>query len=293
MDISTVLFGLLTGVGIFLAVTSFGVPSSKNRIVKDGTGAFRSESVLTYNSEEGNIILTILSDISRLIKPEKGNLQELLVRSGYVYKSVAEYHYRRIYFSLIGGFSFLVICNAIGIPTTYMPFVGIGGAFFGFFRPDSVINDTLKKRSKQIQREMGFALDKITLNLQAGGDLAGALASVANMGVFGWACGQIASAMSTNMPVGKAIETVQSQLPQCEQFNEFCILILESIKKGDSLKKPFSEMARTMRANLNNELLQEGGSAKVKIVLLTSTLMIVAVLLAVGGPLFLRLMATK
>lgn len=293
MDISTILFGLLTGFGLFLAVTSFGLPSSKERIISDESGAFRTESVLTYNSEEGNIILAIISDLSRKIKPEKGNLQELLVRSGYVYKSIAEYHYRRIYFSIIAAFSFLVIGSAVGIPPTYLSFIAIGGAVFGFFRPDQIIDDTLKKRSKQIQREMGFGLDKITLILQAGGDIASALASVSNMGIFGWACGQIAGAISTNMPVGQAIETVKSQLPRCEQFDEFCILVIESIRKGNNLKKPLSEMARTMRANLNNELLSEGGKAKVKIVLLTSTLMIVSVLIAVGGPLFLQLMATQ
>ena len=291
MDISSILFSLLVGAGLFIAVTAFG-SSGKNkyeRLVEDENGNLRSESIFSPGEEEGNIFLAILADISRKIRPEKGDLQERLIRSGFVFKTVPEYHYKRIYFSMLGTFVFIMIGNALKFPTSMYPFIGIAGAIFGFLRPDNMINEKIKERRKQIQREMGFALDKITLILQAGGTVPESLASVSNMGVFGWACGQIGSAISMQLPVEASIENVRNQLPKIEQFDEFCVLVMESIRRGDSLKKPFEDMGKAMRTNLNNELLAEGGRAKVKIVLLTSSLMILGVMIAVGAKFVLQI----
>jgi len=291
MDPSAILFSLLVGAGLFIAVSAFGVNTKTGftKLTQDEYGTIRAENIFKPGEEEGNVFLALLADISKRIRPEKGNLQELLVRSGYAFKTVPEYHYKRIYFSLLGAFVFIMLANSFQFPSSIYPFVGIVGAVFGFFRPDNIINNKIKSRSKQMQREMGFALDKITLILQAGGTVPEALASVSNMGVFGCASGQIASAISMQLPVEQSIENVKSQLPRVEQFDEFCVLVMESIKRGDSLKKPFEDMGKQMRSNLNNELLAEGGRAKVKIVLLTSSLMILGVMVAVGAKLLLQI----
>ncbi len=85
------------GLGIFLIVASFAIPRvMSNRFVEDADGTKRIGSVA-----EAQVLSAMVADLGKTIGKEKGDLEELLRKSGYIYQSSQEYYARRIYTSLI------------------------------------------------------------------------------------------------------------------------------------------------------------------------------------------------
>ena len=282
---------LVTGIGIFLLFASFSIPltAATRRIMEESAGPRLG------GMAEGNITRALMVDLSKRIKPEGGDLEERLRRSGWFYKSVAEFHARRILASLI--FAFLGIAIAIAVLVAFgiavqVLFVALTGTVFavlGFFYPDRALNGAIRKRREQLKREMGFGLEKISLFLQSGSDLLEALAQTSGLGTFGQACGVIAAQAGTGRPISQVSSMVREELPTTPEFDEFLQLVQTSIAKGQEIVEPFRQRAASMREMLRRAIIEEGQRASIRVTLITSLFVLAASMIVIFIPLIIIL----
>ena len=271
------LLAALTSLGLFMIVTSFAVrPSTFMRIRTTETGP------RLVGMAEGTILHAMLMDISKRIKPEGEDLLNRLRRSGWIYKSLAEFYARRMYSS------FLYMVLAVGISFALELFIGASmvplgsailgtlGAVYGFSLPDRLVNKAIQRRRTRLLKEMGFGLDRIALFLRSGADIADALAGTRDVGLFGEACGRLAASLSMGRSIMEATDEVRHDLPKTPQFDEFLGMVTVAIQKGQSLVEPFQLRASAMRQRLKLEIIEEGNRARIKVVLITSVVILLA-----------------
>jgi Flp pilus assembly protein TadB len=244
---------------------------------------------------EGNISRALMVDLSKRIKPESGDLEERLRRSGWFYPSVAEFHARRIVASLVFAFLGIVLAVgvmvAIGIPVRFL-FVATSGTLFavlGFFYPDRSLDNAIKKRRDVLKREMGFGLEKISLFLQSGSDLLEALGQTSSLGMFGRACNLIAAQAGTGRPISEVNDMVRDELPITPEFDEFLQLVQMSIVKGQEIVEPFRQRAASMREMLRRAIIEEGHRASIRVTLITSLFVLAASMIVIFIPLMIIL----
>jgi Flp pilus assembly protein TadB len=289
--IQAIALALMTGIGVFLIFASISIPMTAvtKRILNESAGPRLG------GMAEGNITRAVMVDVSRRIKPEGSDLEVRLRRSGWFYKSVAEFHARRILSSLVFGGLGIVLAVAVmvgvGIPVRVL-FVAAAGTLFavlGFFYPDRALNGSIRKRREQLKREMGFALEKISLFLQSGSDLLEALAQTAGLGMFGQACSVIAAQAGTGRPISEVNSMVREELPVTPEFDEFLQLVQTSIAKGQEIIEPFRQRAASMREMLRRAIIEEGQRASIRVTLITSVFVLAASMIVIFVPLMMVL----
>jgi Flp pilus assembly protein TadB len=285
-SLQVILLATLTGIGIFLAVAAFALHMSSvtTRILEDETGP-RIKGIA-----EGNIIRAMSIDLSKKLKPETGNLEERLRKSGWIYKDIAEYHVRRILHALIYFFFGVAIpilfglAFEISVGILTISIVGTLMAILGFNMVDRGLNNAINKRRERLKREMGFGLERISLLLQSGAPLMEALAHTANMGLFGKACARISSRASTGAPISEITLSVREDLPDTPEFDEFMEMMRMGIQKGQEMVDPFRERAEIMRERLQLDIIEAGNKAKISVTLLTSAFILLASMIVTIGP---------
>ena len=274
------ILAVLTSLGLLMIVASFAVrPSAFMRIRATETGP------RLVGMAEGTILHAMLMDISKRIKPEGEDLLNRLRRSGWIYKSLAEFYARRMYSA------FLYMALAVAISFALELFIGASmvplgsaimgtlGAVYGFSLPDRLVNRAIQRRRTRLLKEMGFGLDRIALFLRSGADIADALAGTRDVGLFGEACGRLASSLSMGRSIMEASDEVRHDLPKTPQFDEFLGMVTVAIQKGQSLVEPFQLRASAMRQRLKLEIIEEGNRARIKVVLITSAVILLASIL--------------
>ena len=138
---------------------------------------------------------------------------------------------------------------------------------------------------------MGFGLEQISLMLTSGEQLEKALSSAKKTGEFGQICEHIAVGKATNRTIGDIIDEIKAELPEISVMNEFLELVrMES--KGQNLVEPFRVMAMLQRDRLENEIIEAGGKAKVKVTMLTSAFVMMSSLFVLIGPIFIIMQNT-
>ncbi|NIM05599.1 MAG: hypothetical protein GTN65_08275, partial [Armatimonadetes bacterium] len=138
----------------------------------------------------------MLIDISSKAKPEGGDLEDRLRRSGLFYKSPADFHARR----MLSAFIYMILGTVIAVGMSFalgISLMVVGVALFatlmavlGFLMPNRALNNAIDKRRERLKKEMGFGLDRISLLLQSGASLMESLAQTGGTGIFGKACEQ-------------------------------------------------------------------------------------------------------
>jgi Flp pilus assembly protein TadB len=274
------LCAVLTSLGLYLIVASFAVrPHTFKRIRATETGP------RLVGMAEGAVLNALLVDLSRRIKPEGENLSDRLRRSGWVYRSLAEFHARRMVAALICmvlgvGISFVLgLLIGASLNPLGTAVLGTVGAVFGFSMPDRTVNGAIRRRRARLLKEMGFGLDRIALFLRSGADIADALGQTREVGLFGEACGRLAASISMGRSIQEARDEVRNDLPKTPQFDEFLGLVSVAIQKGQSLVEPFQLRAAAMRQRLKLEITEEGNRARIKVVLITSVVILLASIL--------------
>jgi hypothetical protein len=138
-SILVILSGLF-GLGIFLVFAAFAVPSVMgNRFIEDKDGTKRIGSIA-----EAQVLSAMAADMGRALDREKGDLDSLLKKSGYIYESPQEYYARRIYSSVLTA----ILAGAIGffLDMGFLLTAGLvsGGLLFGFSIPARAIQKAIK-----------------------------------------------------------------------------------------------------------------------------------------------------
>jgi len=274
------------GIGLILIGILSGRTGGRKVLQEDENGYLRPVS-----AEESTVFTAILADLSNRIRPVDGNLETRLRKSGYIYTGPMEYHAKRMLLAI----SFFIIPVAAGLILKgnflTVALIATGASVFGFIIPDRKIAGATNARKKTIQREMGFGLEQISLMLTSGEQLERALSSAKKTGEFGQICEHIAVGKATNRTIGDIIAEIKEELPEISVMNEFLELVrMES--KGQNLVEPFRVMAMLQRDRLENEIIEAGGRAKVRVTMLTSAFVMMSALFVLVGPIFIIMQNT-
>ncbi len=269
----------LFGLGIFLIIAAFAVPSVMgNRLIEEDGG------MRIGNIAEAQVLSAMAADMGRAFDREKGDLGGLLKKSGYLYETPEEYYARRIYSSVL----YAILAGVLG----YFPDLGYiltaglvtGGLLYGFAAPARAVQKAIRARRERIQDKMGFGLEQLVNLLNTGTSLSDALSQMRDFGLFGKICDTVSSGMQTSKPIDKIVDDVLDSVPAPGQLKEFLGLIKQSQVGGEVQVSAMKTMARMLRQRLSNRIMEIGGQAKVKAVLVNTLIIVLASLIIVGVP---------
>jgi Flp pilus assembly protein TadB len=269
----------LFGLGIFLIVAAFAIPSVMgNRLIEEEGG------MRIGNIAEAQVLSAMAADMGRAFDREKGDLDGLLRKSGYIYQTPEEYYARRIYSSLL----IAIVAGLLGyiLDLGYLVTAGLvtGGLLYGFAAPARAIQKAIRNRRERIQDEMGFGLEQLVNLLNTGTSLSDALSQMRDFGLFGMICDTVSTGMQTSKPIDKIVKDVLDSVPAPGQLREFLGLIKQSQVGGEVQVSAMKTMARMLRQRLSNRIMEIGGQAKVKAVLVNTLIIVLASLIIIGVP---------
>lgn len=289
LAIQTIILAVIGGFGMLLIVISFTMPvtSMTHRIREDATGA-RIEGMV-----DSTVFTTLITDLSLRIKNEGDDLQDRLRRSGWYYSNSAEFYSKRMLYALL----LLIVFTFAGVLVDWLFGLSLGifpiallstlGAIVGFSLPGMNLNKAINQRRERLKVDMSYGLERIALFLQSGSDLADALAQTEGMGIFGDACEFLAKQINTNVPISDAIEKVLAQLPKTAELDEFLVLVLSGIQKGEAVEGALRTMSESMRDELSLAIIERGHMVQSQVTLITIGFSLVAFMLASLTPLLI------
>jgi len=265
--------------GIFLGIASFAIPSVMGRRVIEDDGRQRIGSIA-----EAQVLSAMASDMGRMFDREKGDIDKLIIKSGYVFQTPEEYYARRILFAIV----YALVAGAAGVVlnlgfiiTAIIISVGL---LYGFTAPARKVQRAIKNRRERIQDEMGFGLEQLVNLLNTGTSLSDALAQMKDFGLFGKICDTVSTGLQTSKPIDNIIKDVLNSVPAPGQLEEFLALVKQSQVGGQVQTNAMRTMARMLRQRLANRILEKGGQAKVKATLVNTMVIVMASLIIVGVP---------
>jgi hypothetical protein len=263
---------LLGGIGAFL----FTLPPPKKKIKGAQTLSQVYRTAQGETIEEMTIVNRIAVDMSKYVggKPS-ADLETRLRKSGYRYKSVSEYMYRRLVnaaaFAVFGVF---MGSYFFGFGVEILILLAAGAAVYGFRGPDITINNSIKSRSEKLQLEMGYVMEQFLLLIDAGVGYQESLVNCSGMGDFGAFLGKIAENLQLADSASKAIEKASFDIPIFPEMEQFLDLLQAHIVEKQDISAPLHAMSLTLREKFNNDIKKKSGSAKLKAL---------AVLIGFGG----------
>jgi len=279
--------GLLTAGGLLLCATALTRPlHAASMRIQDHAG----EPRLTRRRTEG--LQALAQALSRRLQPVP-DLPDRLRRAGWQ-TTPAAFHARRMLDALLGLGVIVLGAGAAALLVRPPGLLSVAvtaslAAVLGFWLPGRRLQRALRARRDQLEREMGFGLDRIALFLQSGTSLLEALSLAGGPGLFGTACESIAAQAGTGRPIGEVLREVRRDLPRSPALDEFLSLVRMGIQKGQAVQAPFRQRAHAMRDMLRRAIIENGQRARIRVTLLTSLFILLASMLVTVLPVALLL----
>jgi hypothetical protein len=295
MDANLVLVALVGAAGAFLVVDGFvGVlPRRKSTAGLEGGLALRGEG----GDEQDRI--TVLQDapfLDRLLTPLLGDLvggvseekrQDVaskLRRSGWKYRSVADYYATRV---LLAGLFFLgggvfIFVSQMGV----LFWVPLALGALGYFMPEREVQSAIAERRKRVATEMAFSLDRLALLMRAGVALQEAMGLLAEApgGAFVAALRRVARSIASGSKTpAQALADFEADLPEDPEVVQFSARIRAGLA-GTPISGSLLVQAERLRAALNARLLKQGLQTVLIITTVGAAFMLPALAIIVLGP---------
>jgi hypothetical protein len=281
MSVVTLLtFALITGMGIFMLVSSIAIPLAQQARLKSGEAGTHVGSAMDMD-----ILRSLMADLgSRFQRKDEGDLALMLLRSGNIYKSEAEYHGRKVYGALI----FALVFGAVGLVANLgfaaVALLATAGALLGFSAPSRAVHKGIEQRSKRIEREMGFAVERFSLLLAAGKNYKQALIGCEDIGLFGKLMARVGSLVSGQEIIENAFGQVEPYFPKINAYEEFKLLVKDTAQKAETSIPALRALADSLRQKLELEIMYTSEQAKLQLVLISSGFLLIASLIVIVAP---------
>lgn len=239
----------------------------------------------------------VLHSLGRLTlgRHDARKLEALLKRTGWTYQSVGDYHASRIANTILyasaGAFAgYNLIGGNPGLVLGALAF-----AVLGYRRPDEKIKDILKKRRDALKREMAWTLDRLAAVMQTGEALGPSLGRLTDQN-YDWVAGgsgglfiavlrDISAGLSSGRnDIGELLDEIRATLPEdVAELDEFLQVVRANLEKRQPVVEQLRALSVTMRDDLNNRIEELAQKSELKIVLVTSAVIMPLLLVVVGG----------
>jgi Flp pilus assembly protein TadB len=287
MSTGTILVALMFGIGAYLIVISFGANSSSSRVKE-----MMDEHKKNPDTAEMTVFKAILADLGQKLSREKGDLLQLLIKSGYLYANPAEYYARRMLSALIYFMLPLTAAFFFKLSFTTTAILMTAAAVWGFIAPRNGLMKAINRRREQLLKEMGFGLERISVSLTSGADMTEALMSASKLGIFGEITSHLANQISLGRSIKDVADEIRASMPETPELNEFLEMTRIGMARGTDIAPIFRTLADSQRQRLRLEVMREGQRAKNNIAAITSGLTIFAVFVTILGPIFIAFFTT-
>jgi len=227
---------------------------------------------------------------------DAAQLEDRLRRSGWRYGSLGDYYGSKIAtavtFFVGGAVSGLVL----GFSAPVLTLIAAGLGAWGLFLPDLELRKTIRERRDALYREMAWTLDRLALVMGTGEALEPALQRVASGG--GGLFTALLRDIGSGMDMGRTdVPTLLSELRAClpqdmPELDEFLQVVQLNKGKRQPIVDQLRALARTMRDRLNNRIDETAQKAELKVVALTSAVIVPALLVVVLGAAILGFVTT-
>ncbi len=306
-----VFFGLLVAIGLWMLVSGFA-------------GLFRAseshERMASFLGEKGNRQL-IVSDLPPLAQrllaqplvdigfflfrnQDQLSLENRLRRSGWRYKSVGDYYGSKIA-TAVGFFAIGAVCAILlGLPLLLIPFVTVGAGLLGLYKPDETLKNVTNERRDALYREMAWTLDRLATVMKTGEALQPTLTRITDENLT-WVAGgsgglfiallrDIAAGMSARRhDIEDMLADLRARLPDnMPELDEFLMAAQVNIEKRQPIVEQLRTLGRVMRDQLNNRIDDVAQKAELKVVAITSGVVVPSLLIVVGGAAIVGFMGT-
>jgi tight adherence protein C len=188
------------------------------------------------------------------------NTHRRLALTGVGYLVSAEQFYAIRILSTIGGFGFAWVCLRM-LETTSAYWLLLGLAV-GYFYPDLWLSDTRQRRSKAVQRTLPSYLDFITMAVEAGLNMTGAITQAMDKGPAGPLKHEfymVVRDLRSGLPRADALRRMEARL-QMPEITSFVGTVIQAEKMGASLGAALrvqAEQRRTERFQRAEKLAME------------------------------------
>jgi hypothetical protein len=290
--------GLLAAIGAWLLLAGIvGALSKPKATLTVGPAVSATHPVSDLPPTVQRLVGGVLHQIGRLLlgRADTRRLESSLRRSGWVYRSVGDYHASKIANALAYAAVGVFASNALvgGSGALVVGAVGLG--FLGYLRPDEKMRDMLKKRREALKREMAWTLDRLAAVMQTGEALGPSLGRLTDQN-YDWVAGgsgglfiavlrDISAGLASGQnDIGELVDDIRLTLPEdIPEVDEFLQLVRANLEKRQPVVEQLRALSVTMRDEQNNKIEELAQKSEMKIVLVTSGVMIPLLLVVVGG----------
>jgi hypothetical protein len=246
-----------------------------------------------------------LADLSWLLfrGQDQASVEDRLRRSGWRYRSVGDYYGSKVASAIVYCVLGALACAALGLPALVIVLAAAGLGVLGLYRPDEKINAALNERRDALFREMAWTLDRLALTLRTGAALQPTLAALTAQERLAWigkGGGGLFIAIIRDLSgglvagqteIGALIAEVRARLPDgLPELDEFLEIVRASQEQKSlgSAGEQLQTLARSMRDRLNQRIEELAQRSELKVVLLTSGVIVPTLLFVIGGAALLR-----
>ncbi len=194
----------------------------------------------------------------------------------------------------------MVIASAIGIIFVLLvmlmlgknPFLSVFGAV-AFFLPKQWLNDQVKKRHHQITRALPYALDLLTLTVEAGLDFSAAVGMVVEKGKAGPLREEF-SILLSEMKMGKTREIALKNMMarvNLPPLSNFIRALVQADRMGTSLGKILRIQSTQMRIDRTQKAEKLANEAPVKMLFPLIACIFPTIFMVLFGPIIYKFMS--
>ena len=203
---------------------------------------------------------------SRISLDKLENTNTKLNNSGVGHMMTAEQFHAVRLVSLVAVFGIMYMVTGMLEKTS--PTMLVIGAFLGYFYPSIWLHDTRKRRYKEVQKAMPMFLDFITMAVEAGLNLTGALNQVVQKGPPGPLRQEffmVVRDLRSGLPRADALRRMESRLMMPE-VSSFVGTVIQAEKMGASLGSALRSQADQRRSERFQRAEKQAMEAPVKLI---------------------------
>jgi len=238
-----------------------------------------------------------LTDVGNLIfgRRDQTSLENRLRRSGWRYTSPADYYAS----SVAAAVAFLMLGIFVGLtlefPAFFTLLLAAALGLVGLKMPAWEVERTIAERREALFHEMAWTLERVAMVMKTGEALEPTLNRITDA-ELAWVAGgsgglfiallrDIAAGMSTRRhDVAEMLDDLRCRLPdRLPELDEFLQAVQLYLEKRHSIVEQLRALGRTMRDQLNNRIDEVAQKAELKVVAITSGVIVPALLLVIGG----------
>lgn len=218
-------------------------------------------------------------------------VESKLRRSGWRYNSVTEYYGSKVLNAIFLFVLAVVVTTLLQLPVFVIVAASLAFGLLGLFNADLELNKAIEQRRKAIFREMAWTLDRLAVLMETGSAVTTGLNDLVYMakgrgGLFTAILREIANDLQNNENPIVIVDKIRAAAPEIAELDTFLQLLRVNLQ-GQPIVPQVKALAASMRDELTNDIENRRQAAEMRVVIISSAVVMPAMLIVIGGPVFL------